>query len=632
MIMKQSLFSTPPLKFHNLFILTLLLITSLAFGQDSSADSLTRMLPGTSGIKRAALLNQLAEVTVEEFPEKAIAYASEALQLSRKVRSMEEEARSLTILGDAALLLNNFRDAITYYNHSSQLVMKFLGSESEDYICRIGDVGYCYLMLSQYEKALYYFTRAAELAEKAGNKEEMVDNFSNIGTIYVEWGDYGMAAEFFQKAMSIDKLSGDQDKLSTDFNNIGKMYELWGKFEQAVDYYKQALEVEQKSGRKHRIAIRLNNLGTAYKAWGKYDEALNYFQQALAIERSLGNLEKTGKRLHHIGLTYLAMGRPGQCKAYLDQALSIFEKMDLHDELARLYNSYGHYYNAAGNFPEAINALKKSQGMAQENRLRPLQISNLEALSQALEGTGQFSEALISYKQCVALKDSVFSKESDLRLSEFRARLENEKIRLENERLQYDATSRKQNNLVIGLGLILVLIILLAFVFILRLRARNARQAKELSDQEADKYRKDLEIKNNELAYNAMCIVRNNETISRMIEKMEAALNNGRSAEELESVLQNIRGMEADNTWKEFEVRFTQVHKEFYDKLNALYPDLTPNEKKLCAFLRLNMTTKDIASITRQSVHSINVARTRLRKKLKLANSEENLVNFFMKL
>ena len=100
----------------------------------------------------------------------------------------------------------------------------------------------------------------------------------------------------------------------------------------------------------------------------------------------------------------------------------------------------------------------------------------------------------------------------------------------------------------------------------------------------------------------------------------------------MDLVLSQIRHLEKDKSWKEFETHFSQVHSDFYQKLHEKFPDITLNERKLCAFLRLNMTTKDIASITHQSVHSINVARTRLRRKMNLANSEENLVSFLMSL
>ena len=596
-----------------------------------AVDSLKRILPSVHGIERVRVLNELAAALVEEEPGQALSHASDALSEARKESDRPEEAKALKTLGDAAIEMDNFPDAVRYLRDAASISLELSGELSSDYIDRTGDIGYCYLMMSRYEYALDYFQKAADLAGRAGDLEEVANSYSNIGTIYVEWGDYGKAVEAFGKAMQLDKEADQKDKISTDLNNIGKMYELWGKFEQAVDYYRQALAIEERTGNRARIAVRLNNLGTAYKLWGRYTEALDYFQQALAIERSLGDLEKTGKRLHHIGMTYLAMGQYDKSKPYLDQARSVFEKMGLHDELARLFNSYGQFFNATGNYAEAIKYLEMSRVAAAENNLRPLLISNYEALSVAYERSGMAALALKAFREYVSLKDSVFTGDSDRRLAEFRARLENDKIKMEKEVLQKEAESRMKTNQLIGTLLVSVLLILIAVIFILRLRARNLRQAKEISDQQADKYLRDLEIKNKELTYNAMCIVRNNETISRMVEKMEAALDHGRSAEDLEMVLQNIRGMELDHAWQEFEVRFTQVHKEFYDTLNHDYPDLTPNEKKLCAFLRLNMTTKDIASITHQSVHSINVARTRLRKKLNLVNSDENLVNFLMK-
>ena len=82
--------------------------------------------------------------------------------------------------------------------------------------------------------------------------------------------------------------------------------------------------------------------------------------------------------------------------------------------------------------------------------------------------------------------------------------------------------------------------------------------------------------------------------------------------------------------WEEFEYRFQNVHEEFYQNLKKKFPDLTPAEIKLAAFLRLNMNTKEIASITNQSVNSLETARYRLRKKLGITNQEVNLVNFLL--
>ena len=83
-----------------------------------------------------------------------------------------------------------------------------------------------------------------------------------------------------------------------------------------------------------------------------------------------------------------------------------------------------------------------------------------------------------------------------------------------------------------------------------------------------------------------------------------------------------------DEIWEEFELRFQQVHRDFYDKLMDKFPDLSPNEQRLCAFLRLNMSSKEISELTGQSPNALETARYRLRKKLGISNSQVNLITF----
>ena len=115
-------------------------------------------------------------------------------------------------------------------------------------------------------------------------------------------------------------------------------------------------------------------------------------------------------------------------------------------------------------------------------------------------------------------------------------------------------------------------------------------------------------------------------SISQKLKKIliEAKPENKKVIKELISELQSNTDMVS---WEEFEVRFQQVYTDFYKKLTDTYPDLSPNELRLCAFFRLNMTSKEIAAITYQSLNSIKVGRYRLRKKLGLP-TDESLVSF----
>lgn len=126
-----------------------------------------------------------------------------------------------------------------------------------------------------------------------------------------------------------------------------------------------------------------------------------------------------------------------------------------------------------------------------------------------------------------------------------------------------------------------------------------------------------------------MYLLQKNEfimTIANKLTKMRSRFKT-ENRDVIDEVIREIENSSKEVNWKDFELRFQEVHSDFYTKINDLFPDLTPNELKLCAFLRLNMTTKEISSITYQSYNSIIMARHRLRKKLKM-ESAENLVAF----
>lgn len=142
-----------------------------------------------------------------------------------------------------------------------------------------------------------------------------------------------------------------------------------------------------------------------------------------------------------------------------------------------------------------------------------------------------------------------------------------------------------------------------------------------------------MEGKRRELVSSALRMIQMNELNNQLIggfSKLKPHLDE-KGKELARLLLSSYNSGTNESIWKDFENRFENVYENFYIKLQQQYPDLTPGERKLCALLRLNISSKDIAAITLQNPQSVDMARYRLRKKLCL-NPEDNLVDFLLKI
>jgi DNA-binding CsgD family transcriptional regulator len=146
-----------------------------------------------------------------------------------------------------------------------------------------------------------------------------------------------------------------------------------------------------------------------------------------------------------------------------------------------------------------------------------------------------------------------------------------------------------------------------------------------------EKLRSDVEFKNKELATSTMHLLNKNVVMLDIKSKLEALTKGiGSKPDEVKKIVKSIdRNISEDRDWDQFTIHFDQVHGDFLKKLKAQYPELTPQETKLAAYLRMNLTSKDVAQLLNISVRGVEISRYRLRKKLKIER-ETNLVTFLM--
>lgn len=150
-----------------------------------------------------------------------------------------------------------------------------------------------------------------------------------------------------------------------------------------------------------------------------------------------------------------------------------------------------------------------------------------------------------------------------------------------------------------------------------------------------EKLQAEIESKGREVTNSAMNIVYKNEFLQRIRGEIINLKDSdgGKMDDEQLKRLQKIiaEGMNDERDWNLFERSFNETHENFFKKLKIQHPDLVPNDLKLCAYLRMNMNSKEMASLLNISLRGVEIRRYRLRKKLDLQH-DKNLVEFLIEL
>lgn len=160
------------------------------------------------------------------------------------------------------------------------------------------------------------------------------------------------------------------------------------------------------------------------------------------------------------------------------------------------------------------------------------------------------------------------------------------------------------------------------------LKRKKLKAQKKLVQVNNDKLRTEIDSKNRELAISTMSIIKKNEFLNAIKDQLKQVPE----SPELKNVIRTIdRNINNADDWKFFEEAFNNADKNFLRKVKNNHPELTPNDLKLCAYLRLNLSSKEIAPLLNISVRSVEVKRYRLRKKMNLPH-EENLADYIFKM
>ena len=290
-----------------------------------------------------------------------------------------------------------------------------------------------------------------------------------------------------------------------------------------------------------------------------------------------------------------------------------------------------------GKIKESKDYAYKALNLSYVNSYKKNIFENALILSKIYDQNKKLDSAL-AYTKIYIEYNEEYQNEYDLkRITQLKMQHEFDEIlkKKQIDDLHRKADYKRKELIYIGVS---ILTILATIIMILLYRNQKTKTAKIMLLQknlelEKAKLNQEIDYKKKELASNMMYLIEKNEFITSIARKLVELKPTAKKDNQniLQQIINELKLNSSSKIWDEFELRFKEVHSDFYDALSEAFPDLTPNEVKICAFLRLNMSTKEISSITHQSVKSINMARFRLRKKLNVER-EENLIAFLTQL
>jgi tetratricopeptide (TPR) repeat protein len=564
------------------FIFIFQLVNSFSYGQvNVRIDSLEYALGKAQfDMKRVNLYQELASAHINHNSHKALGYAEKAYELSLKLENNDEVLSSVIILSEVNANISDYKLAIDY------------AKMAQDYARETGDIEKIgqiktlfannYLALFDLEKSMEFFYESLNLFEKVESKVGICTALNGLGIIYHEQGNFDKALEFFLKCYEINKEIGDKAVVAASINNLASSYNGKQQYEKSIHYYKEAVEINKEYGNKNWECVGYLNLGESYLNLGDQREANKYFKKAIKLAIALGNSESIVNSKISLANYYFEINELDSCIAFANEAHGLAEKYHLKHLLVNTANILQKAYRRFENFEKAYKyAIIQSQ-----------------------------------------LKDSLKIEQSIQKIANLEL-----KYRIEKEEQEQELAFQKKQSQQIIMGLSLFSIFIIVVVILI------ARQRITVKNMILEKNRVDgkLEMRNKELAINVMTLLKKNDmltSISKELYEVKSTAVKGETKDAINRISRKIKKSSESEIWKEFELRFKEVHSEFYRALAKRFPNLTPGDQRLCALLRLNLSSKEIAELTGQSLNALEKARYRLRKKLNLTDPSVNLINY----
>lgn len=493
----------------------------------------------------------------------------------------------------------------------------------------------------QNAKALLLLNRLSDSLLMADNlymdKKLLMDVNRLKAKNYQSLGDMDKALRLYRSAMKTAKSLSDDCSYARLCNDIFGIYYSSRRYDSAEDLLRQALKTNMSLKDSSNIRNNYNNLGLIAYNRKKYKEALSYMNNALRYT-SAG--DRLGQSLIYTNRAevYCSQGNYSRADAELSRAARLQVGLNFNSDILQTMLNTAYVKALLGKENDARRIVKLIHARLPETPLT-VQTRSYRQLTDISFILGDSIEALHNILKYEETGDSVWSDNSDEQLRQLLVAYDSERLKNRNSSLEasvdiYRTMASRRTFMV--LVVVVFLIILAILIVLLLFRIRTDRRKNRLINFQRDRLllyeqreherrqremTNQLDSKNRQLTTYTIDLASMSEFHRKLCNELteirdEMVKNKNCDKLRLNEIIHDLRHYEDKAVKEDFRVYFDEVHPDFLSKLSQLYPGLSKVDLRLCAYLHLGMSTKEISALTYREVRSVESSRHRLRKKL----------------
>ena len=452
---------------------------------------------------------------------------------------------------------------------------------------------------NEYPGALNCGLKALEFMEKANNQEYIAKINYSISNLFKTIGEYNNSITYARKSLNYyEAQQKKKECLSTLLGIYTTTYYL-GEKEKAIRLITELLPAIEATNDTYLQLAAYTNLGSCLAQNEQKDLSFTYYRKALELSNSINNEYAKISILQNIGGYYLRINQADSCQKYLKQVKRYYLRHNIPNRLMGTYVGLALSFSQKHQFDSAFHYF------TEYDSIRNLLLDN-ERLS--LVNRTEAKYMLANYQNQLKLAQDEY------------------------------IIKKKQTTIVILSGTGIILVILLTLLIVIKqkkivfqqkeLKEMENRQLNEkllheknLSQLQKQEFTQTIDSRNREISTSLLLLSNKNLVLSKILQMTESCDGQKSDIEkyrkEVEALIKNC--LSFDEEWNEFKLHFEQVHPLFFTKLKHLSKDMTENELRLCAYIKIGMRAKEIAQLLSVSPDSVKMSRYRLKKKLDIA-------------